>query len=134
MLEMMQCAIHNRHTFYFRGFVDLVILLSHSLFLLCLNCKVRDWHASLCVKTTKHEQQQRPCIMVYNTHTTQEALDKKRVPIVAEEMSQVLFSIVTGIKGAMIMDIFNNMTLKTKFCEHEKDCHTRKNLRSFKMS
>ena len=26
---------------------------------------------------------------------------KKRVPIVAEEMSQVLFSIVAGIKGAM---------------------------------
>ena len=36
--------------------------------------------------------------MVHDTHTTQE----KRVPIVAEEMSQVQFSIVTGLKGAMV--------------------------------
>ena len=40
--------------------------------------------------------------MVHDTHTTQE----KRVPIVAEEMSQVLFSIVTGIKGAMVGYIY----------------------------
>ena len=41
--------------------------------------------------------------MVHDTHTTQE----KRVPIVAEEMSQVLFSIVTGIKGAMVTHVLD---------------------------
>ena len=43
-----------------------------SLLMLCLCCKVRDWHTSRCVKTTKHKQQQRPCILVHDTHTTQE--------------------------------------------------------------
>ena len=64
-----------------------------SLLMLCICCKVRDLHMSRCVRITKHKQQQRSCILV-QTHTQH----KKRVPIVAEEMSQVLFSIVTGIK------------------------------------
>ena len=46
----------------------------------------------------KNNKTQGAVASVYDTHTTQE----KRVPIVAEEMSQVLFSIVTGIKGAMV--------------------------------
>ena len=64
-----------------------------SLLMLCICCKVRDLHMSRCVRITKHKQQQRSCILV-QTRTQH----KKRVPIVAEEMSQVLFSIVTGIK------------------------------------
>ena len=59
------------HTFYFGGFVDLVIFLSLlSSHVIC--CKVRDWHMSRCVKITKQKQQQRSCILVHNTHTTQE--------------------------------------------------------------
>ena len=68
-----------------------------SLLMLCLCCKVRDRHTSRCVKITKHKEQQRSCIFV-QTRTQH----KKRVPIVAGEMSQVLFSIITGIKRAML--------------------------------
>ena len=46
---------------------------------------------SRCVRITKHNQQQRSCILV-QTRTQH----KKRVPTVEEEMSLVLFSIVTG--------------------------------------
>ena len=68
-----------------------------SLLMLCLCCKVRDTrHTSHCVKTTKHNSS---ALVFWPTTHTQH---KKRVPIVEEEMSQVLFSIVTGIKGAMI--------------------------------
>ena len=64
-----------------------------SLLMLCICCKVRDLHMSRCVRITKHKQQQRSSILV-QTRTQH----KKRVSIIAEEMSQVLFSIVPGIK------------------------------------
>ena len=40
--------------------------------MLCICCKVRDLHMSRCVRITKHKQQQRSCILVHNTHKTQE--------------------------------------------------------------
>ena len=51
-----------------------------SLLMLCICCKVRDFHMSRCVRITKHKQQQRSCILV-QTRTQH----KKRVPTVAEK-------------------------------------------------
>ena len=64
-----------------------------SLLMLCVCCKVRDFHMSRCVRITKQKQQQRSCILV-KTRTQH----KKRVPRAAEAISQVLFSFFIGIK------------------------------------
>ena len=89
-----RCSPHKGvlHTFYFRGFAILSFAFRFSLLLLCLYCKVRDWHKSRCVRIT---QSTAAPLYFSSQH-------EKTVPIVAEEMSQVLFYIVTGIKGAMV--------------------------------
>ena len=75
---------------------DSPVLLRFSLLASCVLLFMQKFRDSLCMQSTKvpkQNKQQRSCILV-QTRTQH----KKRVPIVAEEMSQVLFSIVTGIK------------------------------------
>ena len=43
-----------------------------SLLMLCQCCMLRDWYTSCCVAITICSKQQRPCILVHNTHATQE--------------------------------------------------------------
>ena len=43
-----------------------------SLLMLCACCMLRDWYMSHCVAITICSKQQRPCILVHNTHATQE--------------------------------------------------------------
>ena len=75
---------------------DSPVLLRFSLLASCVLLFMQKFRDFLCMQSTevpKQNKQQRSCILV-QTRTQH----KKRVPIVAEEMSQVLFSIVTGIK------------------------------------
>ena len=75
---------------------DSPVLLAFSLLASCVLLFMQKFRDFLCMQSTevpKQNKQQRSCILV-QTRTQH----KKRMPIVAEEMSQVLFSIVTGIK------------------------------------
>ena len=87
-------CLHGPSTYYlFSTVCRFCHFFRFSLLMFCICCKVRDRHTARCVEITKHKEQQRSCIFV-QTRTQH----KKRVPIVAGEMSQVLFSIITGIK------------------------------------
>ena len=85
------------HVRFIRSILEDSLILSFffrfSLRMLCLCCKVRDLYTLCCVK--KQNTSNSSALVFWLMTRTQH---KKRVPIVAEEMSQVLFSIVTGIK------------------------------------